>query len=53
VLRGERGIGKTALLDYAARQAKGYRIVRVRGVASEMDLPYAGLHRYASRLMRA
>jgi len=43
VLSGEPGVGKSALLDYAARQATGYQVIRAQGVASEMDLPYAGL----------
>jgi len=44
VLRGEPGIGKTALLDYVARRAEGFRVDRVCGVQSEMELPFAGLH---------
>ena len=44
VLRGEPGVGKTALLDYIAAQADGLQIVRLRGVESEMELPYASLH---------
>jgi DNA-binding CsgD family transcriptional regulator len=43
VLRGGPGIGKTALLDVAARGAPGCRVVRARGVESEMQFPYAGL----------
>ena len=43
-LRGDRGIGKTALLNCAAEQAAGYGIIRVRGVESERELPYAALH---------
>ena len=41
---GERGIGKSSMLDYLARRADGYRVLRVRGVADERELPYAGLH---------
>src|SRR5580704_16910050 len=44
VLRGEAGIGKTALLDHAVETASGCRIARVTGVESEMELTYAGLH---------
>jgi DNA-binding CsgD family transcriptional regulator/tetratricopeptide (TPR) repeat protein len=43
VLRGGPGIGKTALLDVAARSAQGCRVVRARGVESERQFPYAGL----------
>lgn len=44
VLRGEAGIGKSALMQYVADQESGCRIVRAVGVQSEMELAYAGLH---------
>ena len=44
VIRGEAGMGKTALLRYAARQASGFRIAELTGVEAEMELPFAGVH---------
>jgi DNA-binding CsgD family transcriptional regulator len=43
VLRGEAGIGKSALLEYLVRHASGCAIARATGVESEMELAYAGL----------
>ncbi|MGZ6709413.1 MAG: helix-turn-helix transcriptional regulator [Solirubrobacteraceae bacterium] len=40
---GEPGIGKTALLDHAAERATGMRVLRARGVESEMQIPFASL----------
>jgi DNA-binding CsgD family transcriptional regulator len=51
VVRGEPGIGKTALLDYAAEQASSLQVLRAVGVASEMELPYAALHQICARLL--
>ena len=44
VLRGEAGIGKTALLEHLSAAATGCRIARAAGVESEMELAFAGLH---------
>jgi predicted ATPase len=44
VLRGEAGIGKSALLEYLVQHASGCAIARAVGVESEMELAYAGLH---------
>jgi hypothetical protein len=42
-LVGEPGIGKTALLDDAARRATGMRLLRARGMQSEAQIPFASL----------
>jgi DNA-binding CsgD family transcriptional regulator len=44
VVRGAPGIGKSALLDQLVRLSAGFRCLRVAGVESEMELPFAGLH---------
>jgi DNA-binding CsgD family transcriptional regulator len=51
VIRGEAGIGKTALLQYAARQASGLRVEHVTGVEAEMELPYAGIHQICAPML--
>jgi DNA-binding CsgD family transcriptional regulator len=44
VFRGEAGIGKTALLEYAVGSARDMQVARVVGVESEMELGFSGLH---------
>ncbi|HEX5618307.1 MAG TPA: ATP-binding protein, partial [Solirubrobacteraceae bacterium] len=51
VLRGEPGVGKTALLDYVAERASGCRIARIAGVQSEMELAFAGLHQLCAPML--
>ncbi len=51
VVRGEAGIGKTALLRYAARQAAGLRIAEVEGIQAEMELSFAGIHRLCAPML--
>ena len=52
VLRGEAGVGKTALLDHLVEQATGCQVFRVTGMQSEMELAYAGLHLLCSPIQR-
>jgi DNA-binding CsgD family transcriptional regulator len=51
VVRGEAGIGKTALLRYAARQASGLRVAQVTGAQGEMELPFAGIHQLCAPML--
>jgi DNA-binding CsgD family transcriptional regulator len=51
VVRGEPGIGKTALLEYAVESAAGLRVARVAGVESEMELPFAGLQQLCAPML--
>src|SRR5689334_2562754 len=53
VLRGEAGIGKSALLDYVAGHAPGCRVARAAGVQAEMELAYAGLHQLSAPMLQA
>jgi len=51
VIRGEAGIGKTALLRYAARHASGFRVAQVAGVEAEMELPFSGIHQLCAPVL--
>jgi hypothetical protein len=51
VVRGEPGVGKTALLEYLAERASGCRVVRVAGVQSEMELAFAGVHQLCAPML--
>ena len=51
VVRGEPGVGKTALLDYLAGRAAGCLVARAAGVQSEMELAFAGLHQLCAPML--
>src|SRR3954447_16993240 len=51
VLRGEAGVGKTALLEFVVEIATGFRVARVGGVESDMELAFAGLQQLCAPLM--
>src|SRR5882672_10421665 len=51
VVRGEAGIGKSALLAHVVERASECRIARAAGVESEMELPFAGLHQLCAPLL--
>jgi hypothetical protein len=48
---GAPGVGKSALLDYLARRAAGFRVARATGVQSEMELAFAGLHQLCAPML--
>lgn len=51
VLRGEPGVGKTALLQHTVASASGFRIARAVGVESEMELPFAALQQLCAPML--
>jgi len=51
VVRGEPGIGKTRLLDYATDSATGFQVTRIAGVEAETELGYAGLQALCGRVL--
>jgi DNA-binding CsgD family transcriptional regulator len=51
VMRGEPGVGKTALLEYTAGRLRGCQVARAAGVQSEMELAFAGLHQLCAPML--
>ena len=51
VVRGEAGVGKSALLEYMVGAAAGMQVARVAGVESEMELAFASLHLLCAPLL--
>ena len=51
VLRGEPGVGKTALVEYAIEEAAGLYVTRVAGVESEMELAFAALQQLCAPMV--
>ncbi|MGW0858580.1 AAA family ATPase, partial [Streptomyces sp. NPDC002690] len=53
VMRGDTGVGKSALLEHAAAlaAAEKHRVIRAAGVEAESELPFAGLHQFLYPLL--
>jgi DNA-binding CsgD family transcriptional regulator len=51
VVRGDPGVGKSALLEYVAGRASGCRVARAAGVQSEMELAFSGLGQLCAPMM--
>ncbi|MGY4650721.1 helix-turn-helix transcriptional regulator [Mycobacterium sp. URHB0021] len=51
VLRGESGVGKTALLDYLLDRASDVHVAQIAGAELEMELAYAGLHQLCGPML--
>jgi hypothetical protein len=51
VVRGEPGVGKSALLEYVVGRASGFRVARAAGVQSEMELAFAGLEQLCAPML--
>jgi AAA ATPase domain len=51
VLRGEAGIGKSALLTYVSDRAQGTHVAKAVGVESEMELAYSGLQQLCGPML--
>ena len=51
VLRGDAGVGKSALLDYLSDRVADWHVARAVGVESEMELAYSGLHQLCAPML--
>ena len=51
VVRGEAGIGKTALLAYCADRASDCHVTEISGVESELEMPFAALHQLCGPML--
>jgi DNA-binding CsgD family transcriptional regulator len=51
VVHGDPGVGKTALLEYAAKAGEDFRVVRTAGVEGEEELDYAALQQLCSPIL--
>src|SRR5215475_8329507 len=51
LIRGDSGVGKSALLDYLVAHSTGCRVARAAGVESEMELAFAGLHQLCAPML--
>jgi predicted ATP-dependent serine protease len=51
VLRGDPGVGKTALLEYAVQSASGFRVARAVGAETEMELAFAALQQLCAPML--
>jgi DNA-binding CsgD family transcriptional regulator/tetratricopeptide (TPR) repeat protein len=51
VVRGEPGVGKSALLRDVTERATEFRLAQIAGVESEMELPFAGLHQLCAPML--
>jgi DNA-binding CsgD family transcriptional regulator len=51
VLRGDAGVGKSALLAYVSAKVDGWRVATAAGVESEMELAFSGLHQLCAPML--
>jgi hypothetical protein len=51
ILRGDPGVGKSALLGYVSDRAAAWHVATVVGVESEMELDYSGLHQLCAPML--